>query len=206
MSDNKKLYKQMKTMNVILCVLVVICLVQIVLLLMIGAKQMEQADLLSNIQMETKAESETSAMTQAAESTSAAGEPVATEEAAVPAENEDMFRIETGYVDLGYPAQWVPYLQYEYKEENGVLTVAFCCSIGDNQTPLFDVHFGDAQMGECFGYIAKDGEKIPFTVTFHDYIPDESWDEDDKHVLYAMQESVNELIQAVKADPNYTAE
>ena len=128
------------------------------------------------------------------------------ENAGQPAQMANMVSIETPYLTLYYPDRWEAHLLHEHHEEDGVYTESFYCTVGGRLIALFDVHFGDAQAGEVFGYILQDGKKVPFCLTFHDYIPDESWSEEDQFVLFAMQESVNDLVQAVRENEAYSAQ
>lgn len=197
MNDDRKLYRRMKIMTIMQVIQFIILIGIIVFLLMKETGRLPWPD--------ASGESAVGATTGQDVSEQAPGETIEETEATA-AELADMVRIETPYLELYYPSQWEQYLKWEQKEENGVLTTAFSCDIDGVQAPLFDVHFGSEQAGEAMGYIHTEEGKIPFGMTFHDFIPDETWSEDDAYVLYAMQEAVNELLQSVRESEKYAAD
>lgn len=212
MTDNNKLYKLMRNLNIVLTVLLLVCLVMIAVLLRTNAKLQltEQSVIDAETSAEAAVESASELVTESAaasdvEAEAAQAEQEATTfEADAATEDEELFWIETPYVMLGYPAQWESYLNYQQFEENGVYTVSFNCWIREELIPLFDINFGSEQVGELLGYIQKDEKKTAVAVAFHDYLPDETWKEDDTYVLFAMQESVNDLLSALRADEGFS--
>lgn len=195
----------MKTINVILILLIIVCLGIIVFLLTKVPKQDAQPNLAAptNVATENPPES-----TDAPQPTETVEVPEQTEPETVENDTEqvDMIWIQTPYIDLGYPAQWESYLRCEPKEENGVFTQSFLCSVNSEKVPLFDVHMGSEAVGEPMGYINTADGKVVVSMTFHDYAPDSTWSQDDTYVLYAMQESVNELMRSLRENENFSKE
>lgn len=206
MNNYRKQYKQMKVINLVLMGLIIVCLGIIVFLLMRDPVQGVQPDLPGETTTGTEPAAETTGSSQNSTDTSEPGETGSSEATAAPTENGDMVWIQTPYMTLGYPAEWESYLRYEPKEENGVFTQSFYCAVGEKEIPLFDVHFGSEDAGQKMGLLLTDEGEIPVSMTFHDFIPDETWTDDETYVLYAMQESVNDLIQTMWANGNFVRE
>lgn len=203
MTQYKKLYKKMKTLNIILVVLVAVCLALIIFLLTrIPDEQPRQGGT-------DQTTAPTAVSTTPTEPSSTAGketDPQETNPQATvpPQEDPTMIWIDTPYVRLCYSAQWENYLMYEHTQRDGVFTESFYCRIAGEQIRLFDIHFGTVNEGELLGYLLKDGQNIPVCVTPYDFAPDDSWREEDTYVIFSMQEGINDVIQCIMAYENFS--
>ena len=199
MSQYKKLYKRMKTLNIILIVLVAVCLALIAFLL--TRLPVERAQNSSPDQTSAPTVITTAPTVPSTTATEVPTEPQISEPQQ---EDPTMIWIDTPYIRLSYSAQWERYLQYEYTQRNGVYTSSFSCRIAGQLIRLFDIHFGTVNEGDFLGYILKDGQRIPVCITPYDYMPDDSWREEDTYVLYSMQEGINDVIQCVMAYESFS--
>lgn len=114
-----------------------------------------------------------------------------------------MFSIETPYLNLKYPVEWKSYLQYHQTSTVDLHTVSFKCSVADQEVPLADVLFGHTDTGEQMGYLQIEDKVVPVCVLFYEFVPDDTWRDEDTFIVYAMQESVNDMISGIKAESNY---
>lgn len=107
-------------------------------------------------------------------------------------QDEEAFTIETVYGNLYYPKKWEPQLRTEIVEEENY-TVKFYGVVEDKEEQhLFSLVFGDN--GSKLGSLEKDGEIITVSIAFEETSMDENWSDDEKKVIYAMQEDINYLI------------
>lgn len=107
-----------------------------------------------------------------------------------PAEN---MTIETPYCELLFPGKWEKYLQV--KEEEDPYRVSFYARVGSHEQQfLFTVCFGAEE--EAIGTV--DGVSVG--VILEDLTPDSSWTEEERNILFAMQEDMNLLLEALPLD------
>lgn len=183
MGNYEKLSRQLRRSNIVLICMVVVCLAIIIFLLATrndGTQQPEHTD--------------------------APGETAGSDADLPQGVVGDTLWIPTPYISLAYPAHWEQHLSHGGQMEDGVYTHRFVCTAGGSQTPLFDVHFGSEALGSHIGYIVAEEGKIPVCVSFHDLLPGEDWSEEDKNVLYAMQEAVNDLLQLLRENKSFSKE
>ena len=102
---------------------------------------------------------------------------------------DDMI-IKTDYCNLYYPSRWKDTVVI-MKEE---ALVRFLAGLETGEeTPLFDVHFGSEEGTFCQWIRTKKGSQISVSVTVHSVTPDDSWNQEQIDMLYAMQEDLNHL-------------
>ena len=191
MEKHEKPYKQMKRINILLIMMIIVCLAVIVFLLsgtLNKVPDMQHNPTQPVVEATEPKEPETEPVTEALSDTTS------------------LTWIETPYTKLGFPKQWESYLKYAQTSNKDLHTVSFMCTIAEQEIPLFDVFFGYTDLGEQMGYLTKGEERIPVCVLFYEYVPDETWREDDKVVLYAMQEAANDVITTIMTDENYIAQ
>lgn len=105
--------------------------------------------------------------------------------------------IDTPYGTLYYPKTWSSYVKYSGETSGDTYAESFYCCIKEQEIPLFTIYFNAADKGFEAGSVSKDGQAVPVTVELHEWEPDETWTEDETTTLYAMQESVNEVLAAL---------
>lgn len=113
--------------------------------------------------------------------------PVQTEPAA-----DSAIVIETPYGNILYPIQWRESLRFRVTGEDAT-AVEFLAALKDTEIPLFDLYF-NSQEGEQLGFFADAGDWIRMGVTIHEIIPSDSWSEEDREMVLAMQDALNEVL------------
>lgn len=119
--------------------------------------------------------------------------------------SDGMISIETKYCTLLYPETWSEHLIVQETEVDEVNIVTFYCSIGDDDVVLYNVYFNASDMGDPVGYITVDGEKIPCSVEYSDYVPEE-WSEEQKDTFLSMAECINDVVDSIKANDGFSEE
>lgn len=107
----------------------------------------------------------------------------------------NFLQIETPYCMLQYPAIWEEWLHTEQKESENVHRVEFyCCLEEHEQLLMFTVLMGGDE-GEQLGVVTNaDGITVPVNILMNTP-SEEGLREDEKEILYSMQEALNQLIQ-----------
>lgn len=104
-------------------------------------------------------------------------------------------QFETPYCVLHYPAIWADWLCVEYAEHGDAYTVEFYCSLDDHEPLLmFTVLFGGDE-GEQLGVVTnEEGMIVPVNILMNTP-SEEGLQEEERNILYSMQEALNLLIQ-----------
>ena len=200
MENYEKPYKQMRRLNVLLVIMISVCLAVILFLLIVQANSEKPAELPGETlpvatQAVTKPAEEPEVTTEPEETTAEPAKPVV--------DLAGMMTIETPYLNLRYPMEWESYLRCNQTSSAQLHTVSFECAIANQVIPLFDVYFGYTDMGEQMGYLQMEEQKVPVCVLFYEFVPDDTWREEDTFALYAMQEAANDLVACMMAEENY---
>ena len=112
-------------------------------------------------------------------------------------EDEQLFQIETTCGALSYPARWKEQLITEETLQEGGTVIDFSTEVDGRQYPLFSVIINSAQ-GDTVGTIrAKDGSVKNVFVDIYELPQIESLSRKDQEQLYAMQEGVNDVVEAL---------
>lgn len=107
-------------------------------------------------------------------------------------QEEEAFEIETKYGSLYYPKKWESQVRIEI-DENDEYTVKFYGTVeGKEEQHLFNVVFGEK--GNKLGSFEKDGETVTVCLDFEENTMNDEWTEEEKNIIYAMQEDINYLI------------
>lgn len=115
----------------------------------------------------------------------------------------EMMDIETPYIVLKYPSQWLDFLETEENNENGVYSKSFYCKIGDRKIEMFSIYFGEIDFGTEIGYITVNGNVVKFSVDSTAFIPDDTWTDGEKKVFDAMSYGINHIIDSVVESKNF---
>lgn len=112
---------------------------------------------------------------------------------AVDAAEEDIV-IQTAWGELRYPGKWEPYLLVEQKTEDAA---EFYAKLpGKEPLLLFTVCFG---ADETMAVITDQaGVETGVGIRFQELTPDSSWNQEELNVVYAMQEDLNFLLNALE--------
>ncbi len=114
------------------------------------------------------------------------------------------FQIETPFMTLEYPMRWEGKIQTRWigNDQNG--RMVFSTKLDRQEVvELFKIHFNeDAQIP--VGVLNTEEKKdVYIGFSFAEISFDESWTEDEKNELYAMQEDVNFIIQQLSKDERF---
>lgn len=111
---------------------------------------------------------------------------------------EDGSMIECPEVNLYYPEKWKNQMRVE-QVEGDIHTVQFFGTVkGKNEVHIFDIVFGETE-GILLGTL---NEKEIYLV-YADPVLDESWTEDEKNEIYAMQEDANYIIGMLEKEEGF---
>ncbi|MBE6763301.1 MAG: hypothetical protein E7553_02955 [Ruminococcaceae bacterium] len=115
---------------------------------------------------------------------------------------KDMIGIETPYGTVKFPASFEG-VRHQAGEQDGVYSVSFFYSHGEEDIEVFAVHFGNEEKGTLIGHIDKDNILVPFTVTSCEGSVDEMWEEQEQERFRALMMAVNDVIASVEAWDNF---
>lgn len=117
---------------------------------------------------------------------------VPVEEFAMPVDDGRMMIVETPWAALSYPARWEEYLTTEVDEETR--SVSFYGTVDERDAvQLFVVSFGGEE-GMSAGTVSTPEGELDVLVQMGEHPFDDSWSEDEKNIIYAMREEINELL------------
>ena len=99
--------------------------------------------------------------------------------------------IDTPYGQLTYSGRWEDYLQVT-QTQGDAYTLSFASKIDGNEIqPLYDIVFSDTP---DLGVVYQDGNMVGVSLVIYEVSPDDSWSAEQKEIVFAMQETVNEII------------
>lgn len=110
--------------------------------------------------------------------------------------------ITTPYVTLKYPEKWLNFLKTEkiysqYHEEN-LTKIVFYSQVGEREKmPIFSIHFNED--GEFYmGSLDNSGDNVYISFSYSELVFDGQWTEEEKNIVYAMQEDINYISDCLK--------
>lgn len=115
-------------------------------------------------------------------------------------------KIQTAYGELTYSEMWTDRVWYELREDGSNVQIVFHGEFGEVQAQLFALCYGAVpEEAALMGTLtAEDGTVTDVSVVMYPIIPEEDWPEDEVNELYALQESVNDLLMQLHEDPAFT--
>lgn len=120
-------------------------------------------------------------------------------------DNYGDIEITTPYVDLHYPEKWLNYLKTEknFDEENNV--TIFASLDGKKDVELFTVHFNED--GETpLGVLDVEGESVYLAFSYAELKLDETWTQNERDAVFAMQEQINYVIESLEKETGFVPE
>lgn len=124
-------------------------------------------------------------------------QPVETQPATLPPENDEDITIDTPKGELHYPARWQDSLKVEIRQGD-VCSVEFYCTLeGFEDVLLFIIHFGGEEGFEVADFTCPDGSTVALHMTICEIEPDINWSDAQKALVFAMQEDLNYLLTAL---------
>ena len=113
--------------------------------------------------------------------------------------------IATSYGELTFPGMWADRVQYEIEEDESDVKIHFNGAVEGAQAKLFTLCYGTVpEDGYEMGALLTDGDMlVPVSVVMYPIVPQEGWSEETTNELYALQESVNDLLVQIQGDPDF---
>lgn len=110
--------------------------------------------------------------------------------------------VETPYCRLYYPKKWEGALRADTLQTQTDYQVAFLGSVGGNEEWLFTVYFGEVnEYAFSVGTVTTEsGETVNVSAELSDFMPDDTWRQEDIDTMCEMQESLNYLLERLKED------
>lgn len=113
---------------------------------------------------------------------------------------QDVFLTDVGYCEIAYPTKWQSNIIIDRESEDNV--VKFLGRLGDNEVPLFDISFNDAE-NEKIGDIITDSGNIAVSIKMYEY--DKTKYTDQYYDQYcAMCDDINVIIAKLHEMYNFT--
>ena len=106
--------------------------------------------------------------------------------------------IQTPFGELAYPGMWTDKVAHEITEEGEDFRVVFRSTLKDAEAELFTLCYGAVPEG---GYVMGEQDGVTISVVMSSLSPEDAPDEDTLNTLYALQESVNDLLTQLREDP-----
>lgn len=113
------------------------------------------------------------------------------------------FEIETPYCNLYFPAKWENQVSIEKIEEEQYIVQFFGNIEGEEQQHLFDVLFSGTEGIKIGDLTMVDGTVIPVYIYSVEQQMNENWTEEEKNIIYAMQEDINYTIEKIEELDNF---
>lgn len=116
-------------------------------------------------------------------------------ELAMPENDGTLMTVATPWAALSYPACWAEYLTTTLNEAAG--SVTFYGNVGEHEAvELFTLCFGGEE-GVPAGSVSNPEGELDVLVQMAGQSFGDSWSEDEKNMIYAMQEGINDLLAAL---------
>ena len=184
-----------KTIIIILSSVIAACLIVIIILLCLLLNKSDDNKSSDNKSavLDTTAQSETSASTENSSLTVGS-----------PDDSREAIEIVTKYGTLLYPKEWESNLRNEIVDSD-VYKVEFYGTVeGKKEQHLFDLLFNGTEGYNLGTLTTETGEAVQINIESYDFELDDSWTEDEKFTLYAMQEDINYTIGMLSENENFT--
>lgn len=184
-----------KTIIIILSSVIAVCLIVIIILLCLLLNKSDDSKSSDNKSAlsDTSMQSETSASTENSSLTVGS-----------PDDSREAIEIVTKYGTLLYPKEWESNLRTEIVDSD-VYKVEFYGTVeGKTEQHLFDLLFNGTEGYNLGTLTTETGEAVQINIESYDFEFDDSWAEDEKFTLYAMQEDINYTIGMLSENGNFT--
>ncbi len=194
-TDNTTNTNNSKTIIIALSSVIAVCLIVIIVLLCLLLKKSDDNKSSDNKSAvsDTTAQNETSASTEKSSLTVGA-----------PDDSREAIEIATKYGTLLYPHEWEKNLRTEIVDKEEYKVEFYGTVEGKTEQHLFDLLF-NGEKGYNLGTLTTEtGEAVQLNIESYDFELDDSWTEDEKFTLYAMQEDINYTIGMLSENGNFT--
>ena len=127
-----------------------------------------------------------------------------------PAQEQELVQpddvIVTPYGELKYPGMWTDRVRYEMEEDGADVKVHFYATAEGAQVQLFTLCYGTVpEDGYEMGQLLIEGDMVvPVSTVMYSIVPQDDWSEETTNELYALQESINDLLVQLQEDPDFS--
>lgn len=111
--------------------------------------------------------------------------------------------VDTSYLPVEYPYAFSDLIQVEAINQGNQTALAFYAMIAGESRELYTLWFNGKDGQTVGAFDLQDGEK-PVVVTLAFYNPDAELEGDDRITFFATQETINDVLSAMKQDKNFT--
>lgn len=101
--------------------------------------------------------------------------------------------IETSYGNLSFPGEWKDSVTVQ-QEDNSVL---FYANVNEQTIKLFAVEFGVDADSAIGSVLDSNNENVTVGIMMEELNLDNSWSDEEKNMLYTMQESINHVLDNI---------
>ena len=101
--------------------------------------------------------------------------------------------IETSYGNLSFPGEWKDSVTVQ-QEDNSVL---FYANVNEQTIKLFAVEFGVDEDSAIGSMLDTNNESVTVGISMEEINLDNSWSDEEKNMLYTMQESINHVLDNI---------
>lgn len=109
------------------------------------------------------------------------------------AEYEEMI-IEFPYGQLFFPGNWEGQIRVECDEESEVIVKVYGTIGEHNEVEIFRLFFDEISKPNVGVFMTEEGNSFGVNFIVNDVMFDESWSEEEKQMLFSMQEGINYLL------------
>lgn len=135
-------------------------------------------------------------------------EDIAEPETVIMNEPEDIgspMAVETPYGKLYYPEKYEESLTFVQEPVDNGLVVEVYGKVSDKEELLYMILYGiETENSFVYGTVTGQSGELTVSVEIADFIPDDSWQQEDADAMCAMQESVNYTMEMLKKESNFT--
>lgn len=116
-----------------------------------------------------------------------------------PVQTQDV-AVQTPVGILLYPSDLAEHLDVR-TAQGDVTVMTFVAVLEDREQALFDLRFSQVTAEGAAGMVQAEGKNVYMGFIMHDFTPDASWRQDQIDTVYAMQETLNVLMDQVTLAP-----
>ena len=110
--------------------------------------------------------------------------------------------LQTPYGELTFPGLWTDKVAHETVKDGENVQIVFRSTLKDAEVELFRLCYG-AVPEESF-VLGQMADGVSVSVVMGSIEPEEAWSQETLDTLYALQESVNDLLVQLQAHPDLT--
>lgn len=179
-----------KTIIIILSSVIATCLIVIIILLCLLLKKSDDnksAVSDTTVQSESSGAADNSSLT-----------------IGTPDDSREAIEISTKYGTLLYPKEWESNLRTEVVDKDEYKVEFYGTVEGKKEQHLFDLSFNGTDGYNLGTLKIESGENVSINIVSYDFELDDTWTEDEKNVICAMQEDINYTIGMLAEGGNFT--